>query len=310
MKACAPVKRHLQLLNGASDAISDATIEALAAEPRDKSRGAGGTTIWDRARRFLHLRNTFDWSPDAWPQAFVSNLIDRKHWIAWGVVKPYPWVDSDCLLLLCEKTSELLRQSKARFEDQPIQHLRRVAQYGLRHQIATNDPLTTGEPSDFQASTLWDAKEVTAEARSTSSEWGGSALGHCVHAAEYPGTDADYEQEQRRLFYVSITRTKETLVIFRALKVSWGLAKQLGLTVTTGAKFWADLKMSPFLRDILVPCFLIAIPGSLGMAVYPNRPLRNGAGLVQTSSCDVSDFPNTCRAQCRQPAAEYFRRHA
>ena len=53
---------------------------------------------------------------------------------------------------------------------------------------------------------------------------------------------------------------KKTLVISRALRVGRGPAKQLGLTVTTGSKFWADLKMSPFLHDImgLLPA---AIPG-------------------------------------------------
>ena len=49
--------------------------------------------------------------------------------------------------------------------------------------------------------------------------------------------------EQQRLFYVSITRSKETLVISRALRIRRGPAKQLGLTVTPGSGFWADLKM-------------------------------------------------------------------
>jgi hypothetical protein len=33
----------------------------------------------------------------------------------------------------------------------------------LRHQIATNEPLATGEPRDLQVATLWGAKGVTAE---------------------------------------------------------------------------------------------------------------------------------------------------
>jgi superfamily I DNA/RNA helicase len=82
-------------------------------------------------------------------------------------------------------------------------------------------------------------------------------LGACREALpgerrdDYPGTDADYFQEQQRLFYVSITRAKETLIISRALHVRRGPAKQLGLTITTGNKFWGDLKMSPFLQDIM-----------------------------------------------------------
>jgi hypothetical protein len=54
-----------------------------------------------------------------------------------------------------------------------------------------------------------------------------------------------------RLFYVSITRAKRTLVISRALRVGRGPARQIGLTVTTGSKYWANLGMSPFLHDIM-----------------------------------------------------------
>jgi hypothetical protein len=66
--------------------------------------------------------------------------------------------------------------------------------------------------------------------------------------------------ERPRLFYVSITRAKETLVIFRVLWVGRGPAKQLGLTLTTGSKFWADLKMSLFLHDIM-GVLLTTVPG-------------------------------------------------
>src|SRR5262249_15622969 len=119
----------------------------------------------------------------------------------------------------------------------------------LRHQIATKEPLASGDPSNLQVTTLWGAKGVTAEHV--------YILGVCNEALpgerrdDYPGTDADYRNEQRRLFYASITRAQKTLVISRAFKVGRGPAKQLGLTVTTGNRFWADLKMSPFLREIM-----------------------------------------------------------
>lgn len=160
--------------------------------------------------------------------------------------------------ILCEKTLSLLKQEEERKpEDQSVQHLRRVAER-LRHQIATNEPLATGESSNLQVATLWGAKGVTAEHV--------YLLGVCKEALpgerrdEYPGTDAEYVEEQRRLFYVSITRAKKTLVISRALNVGRGTAKQIGLTVTTGSKFWADLKMSPFPHDIMA-LLPIAVPG-------------------------------------------------
>jgi superfamily I DNA/RNA helicase len=96
---------------------------------------------------------------------------------------------------------------------------------------------------------LWGAKGVTAEHV--------YLLGVCREAIpgerrdEYPGTDAEYRDEQRRLFYVSITRPKQTLVLSRALKVKRGLARQIGLKVSSNGGYWPPLRMSPFLEDIL-----------------------------------------------------------
>jgi hypothetical protein len=136
----------------------------------------------------------------------------------------------------------------------------------VRHQIATNETLDTGEQTNLQVATLWGAKGVTAEHV--------YILGVCNEALpgerreEYPGTDAEYVEEQKRLFYVSITRAKRTLVISRALRVGRGAARQLGLTVAPGGKFWADLTMSPFLRDImgLLPS---AVPGDSWTGCVP-----------------------------------------
>jgi superfamily I DNA/RNA helicase len=238
----------LRLLKGANDTITNATAQALAAEPRNKSRGSGGAAIWDRAKRFLDLRTKFQW--DGLNSAdFVNALFDAKNWIGADY-------DADAvegarldLQLLREKTLALLKQEQERkADDPPAEHLRRVAER-LRHQIATNEPLETGEPSNLQVTTLWGAKGMTAEHV--------YIVGGCREALpgdrreEYPGTDAEYVEEQRRLFYVSITRAKRTLVVSRARGAGRGAAKQLGLTVTTGSRFWADLKMSPFLHEIM-----------------------------------------------------------
>ena len=239
---------YLRLLKDSNDAITDAVVQALAAEPRTKSRGAGGIAIWDRAARFLELRKNFAWDTgDA--ADFVNRIFDPARWL--GAQYDQDRIQSATmdLRLLREKALALLEhEQERRPEDQPVEHLRAVVER-LRHQIATNEPLTTGEPSNLQVATLWGAKGVTAEHV--------YILGVCREALpgqrrdEYPGTDAEYRDEQRRLFYVSITRAKRTLVISRALRVGRGAAKQLGLTVTTGNKYWADLGMSPFLRDIM-----------------------------------------------------------
>lgn len=249
---------YLRLLKGANDTISDATIEALGTEPRGQSRGAGGLAIWDRAKRFLDFRSRFAWNGED-AAGFINNLFDQKHWL--GAEYDAQKVDGAALdlQLLREKTLSLLEQEQKRApHDQPTQHLRRVAKR-LRHQIATDEPLAAGDLRSLQVATLWGAKGVTAEHV--------YILGVCQEALpgkrrnHYPGTEADYVDEQRRLFYVSITRATETLVISRALNVSRSAARQLGLTVTTGNRFWSDLKMSDFLRDImnLLPT---AVPGA------------------------------------------------
>lgn len=48
---------YLQLLTPSSDVITEATVAALAGEPRNKSRGAGGIAIWDRASRSANFAN-------------------------------------------------------------------------------------------------------------------------------------------------------------------------------------------------------------------------------------------------------------
>jgi hypothetical protein len=239
---------YLRVLKGANDTISEATIEALATEPRGQSRGAGGLIVWDRARRFIDLRSTFVWNGDD-AAGFINNLFDQVHWLGGEYDQNKVGGATLDLHLLREKTTSLLGQEQKRApDDQASQHLRRVAKR-LRHQIATDEPLATGDPSNLQVATLWGAKGVTAEHV--------YILGVCHEALpgrrrnHYPGTEADYVDEQRRLFYVSITRPTKTLVISRALNVSRGAARQLGLTVETGYKFWPDLRMSDFLRDIM-----------------------------------------------------------
>jgi hypothetical protein len=239
---------YLQLLASVNDAITDSVIEALPAEDRDKTRGSGGTIVWDRAKRFLDLRAKFDWNGEDAP-SFVKTVFTAEWWIGDNYdTEKLQGAVSD-LRLLQEKSLALLSQEQERNPtDVPLQHLRRVAER-LRHQIATNEPLTTDEQTDLQVTTLWGAKGVTAEHV--------YLLGICREAIpgerreEYPGTDAEYIEEQRRLFYVSITRPKTTLVLSRALKVKRGLARQLGLKVKSTGPFWANLTMSPFLEDIL-----------------------------------------------------------
>ena len=97
--------------------------------------------------------------------------------------------------------------------------------------------------------TLWGAKGVTADHV--------YVIGLCKEAIpgsrrdEYPRTEKDFFEEQRRLFYVSITRSKKTLVLSRANQIRIGEAARLGLDQGHGNKFRQTLEMSPYLHDII-----------------------------------------------------------
>jgi len=71
---------YLNLLKSANDVIDENTIAALVDEPRNKSRGSGGTMLRDRAKLFIDLRSAFVWNgSDA--AHFVDNIFDPARWI-------------------------------------------------------------------------------------------------------------------------------------------------------------------------------------------------------------------------------------
>lgn len=58
-------------------------------------------------------------------------------------------------------------------------------------------------------------------------------------------------QEQRRLFYVGLTRSTETLVISSAVRIRRGMAMQIGIRVPSGRKYGSvSLPASPFLAEL------------------------------------------------------------
>lgn len=125
--------------------------------------------------------------------------------------------------------------------------LRQVANR-IRYSIATRKPFATNEDAKLKVTTMWGAKGLTADHV--------YVLGLCKEAIpglrrdSYPGTEQEYIEEQQRLFYVSITRSKSTLVLSRAEKIKRGDAMNLNLHVK-GNWHWSILEMCPFLRDIM-----------------------------------------------------------
>ena len=118
----------------------------------------------------------------------------------------------------------------------------------LRYQIATREPLVPSEQSDLRIATLWGAKGATAHHV--------YVIGLCNEAIPglrhdgYPGTKLKFFQEQQRLFYVSITRSKETLVLSRSESIPHGDAARLGFAQGKEFRYKRKLNMCNFLQEI------------------------------------------------------------
>jgi superfamily I DNA/RNA helicase len=235
---------YLRFLAANGDAINVAAIERLAAESRTASRGTGGANLWDRASRFVELRGSLAPSGLAPNRESLIQFFDSDIWIS-ARTRDAESARLD-LALLRDKTVQLLAESELNDGIPASEKLRTVAR-SLRYKIATREPSSPETQADLEIMTLWGAKGITAQHV--------YLLGLCDEAMpgarrrEYPGTPLEYMEEQRRLFYVSLTRAKKTLFLSRACRIRRGDALKLGLEVS-GTWHWADLRMCRFLRDI------------------------------------------------------------
>lgn len=237
---------YLNFLSRCNDGIDSEKVLQLCQEARSTSRGEGGSALWDRACRYRDLFQGAPWSAID-PEALIKAVFDPDLWIIGNgddnsiAAKDLAILRENMLLILNEGDSSSGSSSR---EDL----LRKVARQ-LRYSIATREPLLAGSGARVKVSTLWGAKGLTANHV--------YVMGLCeeaipgVRTDEYPGTDADYREEQRRLFYVSITRSKQTLMLSRAKKIKPGDAKRLNLRVKRSGSYYYDLQMCPFLRDIM-----------------------------------------------------------
>lgn len=234
---------YLRFLTASKDEITAEGVREMAAGA-GKPAGGGATNLWSRAKRFVELETALEWDGKE-PETFVELVLADSPWIT-NETKDAETAKID--MEICRaKARAMLRDVKAhKMSRSPTRCLKEVAQH-LRYQIATREPFIPEEASDAQIATLWGAKGITADHV--------FILGLCDPAIpgtrrdEYPGTDLQYEEEQRRLFYVSITRSKKTLVLSRAKRMRGTDAAQMGL-YAGAPPFWVNLEMSRFLRDI------------------------------------------------------------
>jgi DNA helicase-2/ATP-dependent DNA helicase PcrA len=238
---------HLEFLDANGDQITEAALARLAAEPKGKRRGEGGTILWDRATKFLALKNAMQW--DALSAAeLLETAFDPAGWII-ASTENAEAARRDMQLVLDKCKDMLIEFQTADEPGEAADQLRRIART-LRYQIATREPFVQGETADIQVSTLWGAKGITARHV--------YVIGLCDETIpgerrqEYPGTDNDFIEEQRRLFYVSLTRAKKTLVLSRSLSILKHVADRLGIAPKTQPKNnFYQLQLCRFLRDIM-----------------------------------------------------------
>ena len=236
---------YLKFLTSCNDLIDELAVRKLADSPKQPS-GAGGSNLWERSKRFVELREKFLWNGED-ALSLLLELFDVNRWQN-SQLTEFDTAKLDMELLLT-KASDICRELEINDSESAAQDKLKEIARRLRYQIATREPFLPDELSDLQIATLWGAKGITADHV--------YVIGLCEEAIpgmrreEYPGTDLDYVEEQKRLFYVSITRPKKTLVLSRANSIGRGQAKQLGLAIKPGKDFRAKLEMSRFLRDIM-----------------------------------------------------------
>lgn len=247
-------KAYLQFLKECEDRITAEAVEALAKEAPPRSRGTGTKRLHERAQRFAALSESLSWNELQDPVSALDALFVPELWVS-SSYEDAETAKQDLGLLLAQSRA-LLEEITDEDADAKTK-LRRVVR-DLRYLIATREPLRTttddgddskeSEAPALQIATLWGAKGVTADQVYLVGLCGEAIPGD--RRPDYPGTDAEFLEEQRRLFYVSITRTTNTLILSRPTKIRPGDAQRLGLSVQ-GYGQWVELRMSKFLRDIL-----------------------------------------------------------
>lgn len=250
---------YLKFLTYCNDTISAEAVLQLCSQDRMKSSATAGVAVWDRANRYRELLAKQPWANFEVKQ-LIGAIFDSA---SWPIQKPNEQISvSNDFGQLCRTASEMLDEVAVAAEEADGSKLLRQVARRLRYNIATRKPFATNEDAKLKVTTLWGAKGLTADHV--------YVVGLCKEAIpglrrdSYPGTDQEYTDEQQRLFYVSITRSKGTLVLSRPEKIKRGDALNLNLHVK-GNWHWSTLEMCPYLRDI--------------MAVLPQA--QQGEGLLK-----------------------------
>jgi DNA helicase-2/ATP-dependent DNA helicase PcrA len=215
-----------------------ARLRRVAEGPVNDLSGSGRGEVHERARRLVAL---LDDVPDGDVRLVVEHVLDADGWD----------VDQSASSELARHDMERLRREALQMIDEANEDvpLSRLVE-DLRSRIATREPIGEEENPGIEIVTLWGAKGLTADFV--------YILGLCDEALPGPHdedesglTAGEYNLEQQRLLYVSLTRAKRALVISRPTKIKRGEVAALGLERRWGTNpWWQDLHVCRFLKDL------------------------------------------------------------
>ena len=233
---------YLKLLTKCDDEITAIAIENIA-NCSKQSPGSGGKILWVRAKRFVELKNRLSWDGTN-ALALILEIFDASKWDVDQLSDPDTVTQAiHDMDQARAKASEICHEFQSENPDSTTQQQLKEVASRLRYQIATREPFVSDEKTDLNVATLWGAKGITADHVYVIGLCGEAIPGEMRE--EYPGTLNEFNEEQRRLFYVSITRSKKTLVLSRARRMQRGDAARFGLSPPNGN----ELAMCPFQRD-------------------------------------------------------------
>ena len=237
---------YLRFLTSCDDVINVDKVLALSEERANAMRGGGGSNLWLRARRFSLLLDDSPWD-ELTPEQLIEEAFRADRWAQGAPANVTGVLDLQAILNKCQSLLRESRLLRSGLTDRD--QLRAVARQ-TRYQIATREPFVVGEDIDIHVSTMWGAKGVTADNVYLLGLVDEAIPG--VRRDEYPGTDLDFVEEQRRLFYVSLTRCRRTLVLSRFQgAIRRTVALRLGLRVPSGSSDWVRVNPSRFLVDAM-----------------------------------------------------------
>jgi superfamily I DNA/RNA helicase len=151
---------YLRFLGHSDDQITAEAVEHLANEPRAKLRGSGGSDLWDRAKRFVELRNKFQ-SGGGSATELLNHVLLPDSWIDHSEENETAKVDMEMMRhKALEMVEDIVAEQDGLAAGEILQRLARQ----LRYQIATREPFASKEQgATLKVATLWGAKGVTAE---------------------------------------------------------------------------------------------------------------------------------------------------